>query len=248
MSPFEFPLHDFRHLHAFAFVFDKRVARDRVAVDREQHVAALQDFPARTGLDHGVHEHAAIVILQAEIMPLSRVLEFGISNPEIDVAIVFPVLDVAEEAANHRRRNHVSDALRDVAAVALEGDADDFGILQNRAAAVPRIDLRADLDREMRVDRGMRVEIKIDPRNDACRNRHALAADGVAIRGDGRFERRNAAELERFHPFPEGGVGDLDDGQIAIVRHEKHGRGILIWIAFALDRQVAAVRDDVRVG
>ena len=70
--------------------------------------------------------------------------------PRSTIAIIMPVLDILEKPANHRRGNHVSDALGDVAAVTLEGDADHFAVLHHRAAAVSRIDLRADLDREMR--------------------------------------------------------------------------------------------------
>ncbi len=181
-------------------------------------------------------------------MPLRRVLQFRVSDPEIDVAIVVPILDVLQETPNHRRRNHVGHPLRDVAAVALESHAHHLARLEHRAAAVPGIDLRADLDREVRVGRGVGVKIEIDPRHDAGGDRHPLAADRITVGRDRRFERGNPAELQRLHPFPEGRVRHLDEREIAIVRHEKHRRRILIRVPLALHREIARVADHVRVG
>ena len=44
------------------------------------------------------------------------------------------------------------------------------------------------------------------------------------------------------------GDGDRDQRQIAIVRDELHGGRIFVRIAIALDREIAAVADHVRVG
>ena len=62
------------------------------------------------------------------------------------------VRDIFQETLNDRRRNHVSDALRDIAAVSLKRDAHDFAVLHHRSAAVARIDLRADLNGEVLID------------------------------------------------------------------------------------------------
>ena len=51
-SPFalEFSLDHFRHLHALAFEFDIRVARNRMIIDREKHIAGLHEFCRRAGV------------------------------------------------------------------------------------------------------------------------------------------------------------------------------------------------------
>ena len=85
-------------------------------------------------------------------MPLRRILQLGVGEPEIDIFVVLTVLDVREKAANDRRGNHVGHALRDVSAISLERHADHLRILHDRATAVPGIDLRANLDREMLVN------------------------------------------------------------------------------------------------
>src|SRR5207248_8943309 len=106
-----------------------------------------------------------------------------------------PIADVLQKPIDHRRGNHVGNALRDIAAVTLKGNADHFGVLHYRSAAVAGIDLRADLNREVLIDRRMSVELEIDPRNDARCDRHAFAADRVAVSRDGGFELRNTAKL-----------------------------------------------------
>src|SRR5947209_14915117 len=110
-----------------------------------------------------------------------------------------PILDVLQETANHRSRYHVSNPLRDVAAVTLERHADHLAVLHDRSAAVSRIDLRADLNREVRVDRRMRVKLEVDARDDTGGNRHALTADWITVGRDRRFEFRNSAKFQRSH-------------------------------------------------
>ena len=94
------------------------------------------------------------------------------------------VLDILEEVFDHRRRDHVADILRDIAAEALEGDADDFAVLHDRSAGVARIDRRIDLDREMGIHHRVRVSAEIDAGDDAARDRKAVAADGIAVNKD----------------------------------------------------------------
>src|SRR5438552_9569006 len=127
-------------------------------------------------------------------MPLRWVLQFYRSEPEIHILVVMTVLDVFEEAPNHRRRNHVSDTLRDVAAISLERHADHLRVLHHGSAAVARIDLRADLNREMLINRRMGIELEIDSRNDAGGHRHSLAAQRITIGRYDRFQLRNPAK------------------------------------------------------
>ena len=87
------------------------------------------------------------------------------------------IFDVFQKTSNDRRRDHVGDSLRDVAAVTLERDAHHLGVLHDWSSAVARIDLRADLNRQVLVDGRMRVKLEIDSRDNACRDRHPFAAD-----------------------------------------------------------------------
>ena len=64
-----------------------------------------------------------------------------------------PIADILKKPFYHGRRNHVGYSLGDIAAVTLKGDADDFGVLHYRATTVSRVNLRADLDRQMLIDR-----------------------------------------------------------------------------------------------
>src|SRR5205085_8291635 len=111
------------------------------------------------------------------------------------------VLDVGKEAANYWGRNHVGDALRDVDAVTLKGDSDYLAILHDRSAAISRIDLRADLNGKMLVDRRMSVELEINTRNDPGSDRHALATNRITIGRNGRFQLRDSPEPQRNHVF-----------------------------------------------
>src|SRR4029453_15256987 len=107
-----------------------------------------------------------------------------------------PVADVLEEPLYYRCGNHVGHALGHITAVTLEGYADHFAVLHYRAAAVSRIDLRADLDRQMLIDRRVCVELEINPGDDPGRDRHPLASDWITVRRDGRFQRRNLAKFQ----------------------------------------------------
>src|SRR5664279_1598487 len=112
-------------------------------------------------------------------MSLRGILKLREGEPEIHILVIVPVLDIREKTLNHRCGNHIGDALCHVAAISLKGHADHFRALHHGPAAVAGIDLRADLDREMLVDRRMRVELKIDSRNNAGGYRHSLATERI---------------------------------------------------------------------
>src|SRR4029434_9676592 len=94
-----------------------------------------------------------------------------------------------------RSRNHVGPALSDVAAVTLKRDANDFAVLHHGTAAVARVDLRADLDRQMLVNCRVCVELKINPRHDARRDGHPFSANWITIRRYGGLQRWDAAQF-----------------------------------------------------
>ena len=87
-----------------------------------------------------------------------------VTNRQIHVAVVMPIFHILEKTTDDRRGNHVADILRDIAAVALKGDADHLAILEHGSAAVSRIDGRIDLDGQMGVHAGMRIRLEINAR------------------------------------------------------------------------------------
>ena len=72
------------------------------------------------------------------------------------------IFDVLEKTPNDRRWNHVAYVLRDVPAVALEGDADHLAVLEHGSAAVARVYRRIDLHGQMGVHAGVRIGLKVD--------------------------------------------------------------------------------------
>src|SRR5207248_4262435 len=197
----EFALDYFGHLHPFSFEFDKTIAGNGVIIDGKQTVALFKNLSRRTGFNHGSNNYSSTIVRQSEIAPLCRVLQVARGQAEIDILIVVSVLDVAKETADYWARYHVGDALRDIATVTLKGDSNYLAILHDWPTAIPRIDLRADLDGEMLVDRRMGIELEINPRNDSGSYRHTLAPNRITIRRDGRFQLRDSAERQRNHIF-----------------------------------------------
>src|ERR1044071_1729700 len=106
-----------------------------------------------------------------------------------------PVADVFQKPLYHRCGDHVGDALRDITAVTLKGYPDYFAVLNYRSSAVSRVNLRANLDREMLIDRRMRVQQEIYPGHDTGGHRHPLASNWITVCRDSRFQRGNPAKL-----------------------------------------------------
>ncbi len=138
--------------------------------------------------------------------------------------------------------------MRHIAAIALERDPDDFPILHHGPAAVAGINLCADLDREVLIDRGVGVELKVDARDDAGRDGHALAADRITVGRDGRFQLGNSAQGQGGHVLRKIGRRHFDQSQIAIVRHKQDAGRIFLRVALSFDREVTAVTHDVGIG
>ena len=149
---FELPLHHFWEFYPLAFQFYVGIARDRMIIDCQQNIARSKHFRARSGGDNSADQNPATVVLQTKKLSLRGILQLQRCDSKIDIPIVTPVADVFEETIDHRRRHHVSDALRDVAAVTLKRHADHLRVLHDRPATVARINLRADLHREVLVD------------------------------------------------------------------------------------------------
>src|ERR1700730_11536901 len=93
----------------------------------------------------------------------------------------------------------------------------------------------------------MRVELEIDPRHDPRGDRHPLASDWIAVGRDGRFQRRNPAELQWQHVLEKIGSRHGDHSQVAIIRYELYFGRILIGIAVSLHGDITAVGNNMCV-
>ena len=169
------------------------------------------------------------------------------ADGEVHIAVVSSILHILEEALHDWHGDHVADILGDIAGVALEGDADDFSVLHDGAAAVAGVDGGVDLDREVRVHSGVRVGLEIDAGNDAAGDGEARAADGVAIDGDDGFEGGKAAEFEGGGAVEEFDIFDLEEREIAIVRDVENAGGIGLRVALFGNGEEARVADDMGV-
>src|SRR6516165_4606251 len=102
-------------------------------------------------------------------MAFRSVQNWKVGNRKIDVAIIVPARNIFQKALDHRRWNHVTDILGDIAGISLKGYTDHLAVLEYRAAGVPRIDCGRDLDSQMKIDPGMRIGLEVDSRNDSLR-------------------------------------------------------------------------------
>src|SRR5437660_10222720 len=93
----------------------------------------------------------------------------------------------------------------------------------------------------------MRVELEIDPRHNPGGDRHPLASDWIAVRRDGRFQRRNAAKVSWQHGLEKIRIWHSDHSHVAIIRYELYFSGILIGIAIPLHVDVTAVGNNVLI-
>src|SRR5436189_3155788 len=94
----------------------------------------------------------------------------------------------------------------------------------------------------------MRVELKIDARHDPGGDRHPFATYWIAVGRYRRFQCRNSAQLQWQHILEKIRSRYGDHRQVAIMRDELYLAGILIRIAVAFDREIAAIGNDMGVG
>jgi hypothetical protein len=158
----EFAFDDFVHIDFFAVDFDEAVAEDGAAVDFEEDVADLEEAAGgAVGIDIGDHD-ADAVVGEFEGAALGGVEDIEFTDGEVDVVIVVIVFDVFEEAFDDGDGDHVTDILGDGAGVTLEGDADDFFVLEDGTAAISGVDGGVDLDGEMEIDGAVAVGAEVD--------------------------------------------------------------------------------------
>ncbi len=245
---FEFAFGDFGHLDAITVEFDGSVGCDGDFVDGEDDVAGFEGFiGGAAGHDAGDEESG---ILSGDIEGFAEGGVEGVDggDAEVHVAVVGTVLDVFEEAFYDGGGDHVSDVLGDVAAEALEGDADDFAVLEDGAAAIAGVDGGIDLDGEMGIDVGVGVGAEVDTGNDAACDGEAFTADGVTVNADFGFDFWDGAEFEGDGFVEEGFVFEFQDGEVAVVGDVFDGCDVFFGVAFFFEGEEASVGDDVRVG
>ena len=151
------------------------------------------------------------------------------------------VLEHALEDAHWHNLAHVLSLHR-----RLERDADDVAVAHRRPAAVPVVDGRVDRHDEVRLA-ALRVLGPINARDDAARDRDAVAADGEADDVDVLLEARRLAERQLDRVEPEGVARDRHDREVGLVRDGEDLRHVLVKVAILAHLQRRGERDDVRV-
>src|SRR5207245_9353377 len=147
--------------------------------DAKKYVTDPQPpFGAPSGRDP-FDTHTRFAVLHARDTPGGLVLERGGSHAEIGIPVVDPVLRVGEEVTDDLRGNEEPDALQLL--VVLERDADDSTLLDAGAPAIAAVDGCVCPDRQMPIDRGMDVELVVDPRHNTSRRRDLIATAGISI-------------------------------------------------------------------
>ncbi len=130
----------------------------------------------------------------------------------------------------------------------MEGDADDFVVLEDGAAGVTGVDGGIDLDDEVRIGAAVGVGLEIDAGDDAFGDGEAVAADGVADDGDLGFEDGNLAEGEDGEVFEGCEVIKGEEGEVAIVGDVFDFCGVFFRAAVDGDQDALLVGYDVCVG
>ena len=151
------------------------------------------------------------------------------------------VLEHAPEDAHWHNLAHVLSIIRP-----LEGDADDVAVAHRRPAAVPGVDGRVDRHDEV-ILAALQVRGPIYARDDATRDRDAVAADGEADDVDVLLEARRMAERQLDCVEPEGVARDSHDREVGLVRDGEDLRHVLVKVAILAHLQRRGEFDDVRV-
>ena len=224
------------------------VVGDRLAVEREEHVVAAEVVGGGGDGQHAADEHAAPLVAHVQHFALLAVLQRLPEDAErAEAAALLRVgrLDVGEEVGDRRHRDDVADVLRVL--LVLERDANDGAVLVERGpAGVARVDRGVDLDREER-DAGVGVPLDLDARDDALRDRDALAALGVPDDAHLVLQARHRAERQGLDALPEARVVDVERREVALVREFLPRRHVLPRVARLAHLDVRRVGDDVRV-
>ena len=247
MVALEFTLDRLRQRNRPVLQRNRRVAQDRQPVDGQEDISGFDDPISGTAAINASHQHAEVIVFQAERLAGRRVEECLVAERQIHVAVVMAVLDILEEPFDDGRRDHVADVLGDISAISLEGHADDFAILHDRAAAVAGVDRRIDLDRQVGIHPRVRVRLEVDARDDPLGHREAGPADRVAVDRNDRFDRGDTTQIQCCGVFEKAGVIHGQHREVAIVRDKKHARLAGFGIALLGNRQEPRVADDVGI-
>mmetsp|Transcript_31534 Transcript_31534/g.99133 ORF Transcript_31534/g.99133 Transcript_31534/m.99133 type:complete len:541 (-) Transcript_31534:51-1673(-) len=136
---------------------------------------------------------------------------------------------VDEVVGDDGRGDDVPDVLR--VELVLEGDADHVTVgVEGGPAAVARVDGGVDLHREQ-VGARVGVPLDLDARDDALRDRDALASLRVPHHRNLVLQRRHRTKLERLDALPKGVVRHGESGEVALVRDARHLRHVLLRVA-----------------
>ena len=238
---FELSLCDFGHLNAVAIEFDGAVGGDGYFIDGEDDITGFEGTVGGACGHHAGDEESGVLSGEVEGFSEGGVEGVDGGDAKIHVAVVGAVLDILEEAFYDGGGDHVANVLSDIATEALEGDADDFSVLEDGAAAVAWVDGGVDLDGEVGVDVGMGVGSEVDSGDDAAADGEAFAADGVAVDADFGFDFGNGTEFEGEGVGEEGFVFEFEDGEVAVVSDVFDRCDVFFWVTFFFEGEEACV-------
>ena len=112
--------------------------------------------------------------------------------------------------SDHGRGNEITDIIR--FPDPLKRDADDAAVLNDRSAAVARVNRGVGLYDEVPAIGAVGVGVRLDARDDALRDGDPVPADGKAVRGDGAVDFWDVGQFEGIGVVEEARVIDGEQG------------------------------------
>ena len=222
-----------------ALVVDGRVA------DLREHVPFLERVVGGVALGL-VDDDAFHGFIQLQERSQRRVFQRLVVVEHGGFAVVFAVGDVREEKLDLLGGNDVADVLRAARELA-EGEADHLVADDRRTAAVAGVDGAIDLDAQPL--RGSVVRHELDARNDALGDGQTRTPFRVTVDHDGILDVGQVlGQRERGVRVEEGGVVELEHGEVDAGRDGFDGGADLVARLVGLHLDLARVEHDVRVG
>ena len=235
-------------MKSFPFHLDISIAENGKAVNGEQNVSNLEDAVTGTGaIDMGQHD-TGVLRSKAHGTAMGAVQEREIPDTQVDIPVISAVFHIFHESIDHGYGNHETHILGHVPAVALKRHAHDRISLKHRPPAVSGIDCRIDLNSQVLIQHGMRIDLVIDTGHDTPRDGQPASPDRITQDSHHGIQRGHAANGQRNRIIEKGPVRHLQHGQVAIVGDEPHSGFILPGIPFLLNGNESGVTGYVGIG
>src|ERR1051326_5879914 len=169
---------------AIALIEDGAIAGDVEGTYAEQHIIDFEQLGGITNRQQAIHTSSQVVIRQFEQPPVSGILKLHHAKSGIGNAVVMLVLNILEEMLNDGRGNEETGVFQ--AGYSLKSDADDSVVLDDRSAAIARINRRIGLNAQQTPIANMRISLQLDARDHTARVGDFFAAGGITVGDDRR--------------------------------------------------------------